>query len=44
MTRRMVVLAIVAFTCVIAIGVRSGRQPQERQLLREVSSPTSSAG
>jgi hypothetical protein len=40
MTGRMVVLAIVAFTCVIAVGVWSGRQPQERQLLREVYSPT----
>ena len=40
MTRRMALLAVVALACIVAVGVWAGRQPQDRQLLREVYSPT----
>ena len=40
MTRRMGVIAIVALACIVAVGVWAGRQPQERQLLRDVYTPT----
>jgi len=34
------VIAIVALTCLVAVGVWAGSRPQERQLLREVYTPT----
>jgi len=36
----MALIAAVALACIVAVGVWAGRQPQERQLLREVYTPT----
>lgn len=40
MTRRMVSASLIVLVCIAALGFWSGRGPQDRQLLREVYSPT----
>jgi len=40
MTRRMVVLSLVVLACIAAVCIWAGRGPQERELLREVYTPS----